>query len=159
MGKRYIPNSDNKEIEEAFQEIQKGVDNLQIALKKKETEKIDKRKEIRKERIYVGDKVRIKSNIQKTQEGEGTVIRMKKDSGFITVLGRKGTGTIRRLEKNLKKIDSFTKNIKKMITSRFVGSRAAKIDGLKLIRCPEEGGNKKEYDDIFEEIKKHMSVV
>ena len=37
-------------------------------------------------------------------------------------------------------------------------SRAAKIEGLKLIRCPEEGGNKKEYDDILEEINKHVLV-
>ena len=39
-----------------------------------------------------------------------------------------------------------------------LSSRAARIEGLKLIRCPEEGGNKKEYDNILEDINKHVSV-
>ena len=48
--------------------------------------------------------------------------------------------------------------VKKMLTTNVSSSRAAKIEGLKTIRCPKEGGNKKEYDDILEEIDKHVSV-
>ena len=45
-----------------------------------------------------------------------------------------------------------------MSFSAATNSRAAKIEGLNLIRCPEEGGNKKEYDDILENINKHVLV-
>ena len=50
--------------------MQKGIDNLRIALEKKEDRDTDKRKEIRKNRICVGDKVKIKNNIRKNQERE-----------------------------------------------------------------------------------------
>ena len=84
------------------------MNNLNLAHKKARAKENGNEKEFRRERIRVGEKARVTNNTRKTQEQEGTVIRVNKDSGFLTVLGGKKSGTIRRSEKNLIKIDSFT---------------------------------------------------
>ena len=37
-------------------------------------------------------------------------------------------------------------------------SRTSEIPGLKILKCPEEGGTKKEYDDFMEKIINHITI-
>ena len=59
--------------------------------------------------IQVGDKVQVVNNIKKGQAREGEVIKINKESGFITVSGKNNSGNIQRLRKNLRRIDSYSK--------------------------------------------------
>ena len=40
-----------------------------------------------------------------------------------------------------------------------VGARAAVVRNLKILRAPEEGGTKKEYDDFLDNIISHGTIV
>ena len=44
-----------------------------------------------------------------------------------------------------------------MMMSMF-GNRNADVTGLKALKCPEEGGGKKEYDDFMDKIVDHTNV-
>ena len=39
------------------------------------------------------------------------------------------------------------------------GVRSADVEGLKELKSPEEGGNKKEYEDFLKKIERHSAVM
>ena len=42
--------------------------------------------------------------------------------------------------------------------TNMVGTRAAVVRNLKILKAPEEGGTKKEFDDFLEKIQNHLTI-
>ena len=42
--------------------------------------------------------------------------------------------------------------------TNMVGTRAAVVRNLKILKSPEEGGTKKEFDDFLEKIQNHLTI-
>ena len=102
----------DREIKKEIQEIQTSLNDLSLAYEKIKARNNEVAGEEQREReqedIQVGDKVRITNNIKRNQEREGIVIKINDRSGFFTVRGHKKSMDVRRLRKNLKKIEKFS---------------------------------------------------
>ena len=105
LDERENKNNNNKEVDKAIEEIKRGLTHLSLALNKvKASENFEKRQS-QQRLIRVSDKVQITNNIKKGQAREGVVVKINKKSGFVTVSGRNNSGDVRRLRKNLRRLD------------------------------------------------------
>lgn len=94
----------DEDIIGTIERIQRDLEKLKIAIETKSKVKKERTREIK-----VGDLVSITNNLRSGQEREGEVTKYNKETGFITIRGRKrGNLTVRKIS-NVRKIDEYTK--------------------------------------------------
>ena len=94
----------DKEIIEEIERIEEQLKALRISIAEKGEARNLEAKAKPDPTFKIGDRVQVK-NPNFGQESVGKVVKTNPKSGFVTIAGKRFGRRIRRLEKNLKKLD------------------------------------------------------